>query len=241
VNVDAVIPARMDSTRFPGKPLAVIKGRTMIERVYRRVEAAACFRRIVVATDHERIAAEVERFGGTWTMTGAHHRSGTDRVHEAVCREPIDAVVNIQGDEPLIHPELVRRVTLALAKVDCPVVTAAYAGGAQADLISAHVVKTVLDGRRRALYFSRSPIPWASDPREQGYLQHVGIYAMRMDVLKRFVSWKPGLLETQERLEQLRFLENGVCVYVVESMEPSFGVDVPEDIARIEAKLGENE
>lgn len=240
MKVDAVIPARMGSTRFPGKSLAEIKGKTMIERVYRRVESAACFRRVVVATDHERIAAEVARFGGKWIMTSPHHRSGTDRVHEAVCHEPIEAVVNIQGDEPLIRPELIRRVTLALSEVDCPVITAAYAGGAHADLMSAHVVKAVLDGRRRALYFSRSPIPWANNPREQGYLQHVGIYAMRIETLRRFVSWKPGPLETLERLEQLRFLENGICVYVVDSTEPSFGVDVPEDIARIEAMMGEN-
>lgn len=241
MNVDAVIPARMESTRFPGKPLAQIRGRTMIERVYRRVESAACFRRVVVATDHERIAAEVERFGGIWVMTSPHHRSGTDRVYEAVRAEPIAAVVNIQGDEPLVSPDLIRRVTRALSEEDCPVITAAYPGASSADLTSAHVVKVVLDHQRRALYFSRSPIPWTKTPQQRGYLQHVGIYAMRLDALKQFVSLTPGPLETAERLEQLRFLENGICVYVVESTMASVGVDVPEDINRIEALLGENE
>ncbi|MDY0296475.1 MAG: 3-deoxy-manno-octulosonate cytidylyltransferase [Acidobacteriota bacterium] len=236
--VDAVIPARMDSSRFPGKPLARIQGKSMIERVYRRVEAAACFRRIVVATDHEAIAGEVERFGGEWCMTAAGHRSGTDRVLEAVGDQAIDAVVNIQGDEPLIQPQLIRDVTAALSQTNSYVVTAAYRGDSREDFFSPHVVKVVLDRDRRALYFSRAPIPWPQDPLKCEYLQHVGIYALRLDMLRQFVSWPPGVLETRERLEQLRFLENGVSIYVVDSPEPAFGVDVPEDIARIEARLG---
>ena len=240
MNVDAVIPARMGSTRFPGKALALIAGTTMIERVYRRAEAAACFRKIIVATDHERIAREVERFGGLWKMTSSAHRSGTDRIHEAVMGEPIDAVVDIQGDEPLIRPELIREVTLALFREDCPVVTAAYAGSSREDLQSSHVVKVVLDGCRRALYFSRSAIPWRPETGPPAFLQHVGIYALRLELLKRFVEWSPGPLEVQERLEQLRFLENGVSIHVVDSPEPSIGVDVPEDVPRIEARILEN-
>lgn len=236
--VDAVIPARLGSTRFPGKALARIAGKTMIERVYRRVEKADCFRRIIVATDHESIFREVEDFGGLCRMTSAAHRSGTDRIHEAVTEDPPDAVVNIQGDEPLIQPRLISRVTRALLNRDAQVITAAYASSSLQDFQSPHVVKVVFDGRRRALYFSRSPVPWIDlNERNIVFFQHVGIYAMRIDALNRFVNTTPGPLEIRERLEQLRFLENGLSIHVVESEETSHGVDVPEDVVRIEALL----
>lgn len=236
--VDAVIPARLGSTRFPGKALVPIAGKTMIERVFRQVEKAGCFRHIIVATDHDSICREVERFGGTCRMTSSAHRSGTDRIHEAVAEDAPEAVVNIQGDEPLIHPQLISRVTRVLSEEDAPVVTAAYPSYSSRDLHSPHVVKVVFDGRRRALYFSRSPIPWGnSDAGKVLFFQHVGIYAMRMDALRNFVSTAPGPLEIRESLEQLRFLENGLSVHVVESEEPSHGVDVPADVVRIEAIL----
>ena len=237
VKIAALIPARYKSSRFPGKPLAPISGVPMIERVYRQVQKSGCFSEIIVATDDTRIARTVRGFGGNARITSSDHRSGTDRIWEAIQMDSLDAVVNIQGDEPLISPDLIRTIVNSLEKESSMVVTAAFNNQSYSEFLSPHVVKVVLDSKGRALYFSRSPIPAVTQDRFTGFLQHVGIYGYRIPVLNKFVHWEPGILETQEKLEQLRFLENGVDIRVVYSPEPSFGVDVPEDIVHIEAKI----
>lgn len=232
MRVAAVIPARYQSSRFPGKPLAMIAGRTMIERVYRQAEAAQCFTRVIVATDDERIRDEVTRFGGITEMTDNTIKSGTERVWAVVERMEVDAVVNVQGDEPLIPPELVRNVAQALDRE--PVVSAARFNGSYDDFLSRHVVKVVCDGRERALYFSRAPIPFADAGAFSGFRQHIGIYGYSKEALRAFTSAPAPELERREGLEQLRFLSLGFPIRIVMTEFAAHGVDVPADVARIE-------
>lgn len=232
------IPARYASTRLPGKPLLSIAGRPMIEHVYRRVSDVAELDRAVVLTDDERIAAAVEAFGGEVQMTPADCASGTDRIAWAArswndCR----AVVNIQGDEPLIEPESVARLAAHLASTDDGMVTlAAPLAADQAG--DPNMVKVVLDQRGYALYFSRSEIPY---PRNAGVVSpwlHVGIYGYRRDVLLRLATLDPTPLEQAESLEQLRALENGISLRVLTLDRPAAaGVDTAQDLARIEAAM----
>lgn len=232
MRVVAVIPARYQSSRFPGKPLALIAGRTMIERVYRQAEAAECFARVVVATDDERIRAEVARFGGNVEMTDNNIKSGTERVAAVVERLDADAVVNVQGDEPLIPPALVRGVAMALERD--PVVSAARFNDSFDDFLSRHVVKVVCDGRDRALYFSRAPIPFADAGAFSAFRQHIGIYGYSREALKAFTAAAAPELERRESLEQLRFLFLGLAIRIVMTDFVAHGVDVPADIDRIE-------
>ena len=209
----------------------------MIERVYRQVQKSGCFSQIIVATDDARIARTVKGFGGDVRITSSDHRSGTDRIWEAIQMDSPDAVVNIQGDEPLISPDLIRTIADSLLQESSMVVTAAFKNQSYSEFLSPHVVKVVLDLKQRALYFSRSPIPAMNRDHFSGFFQHVGIYGYPIRVLNDFVHWEPGTLEKHEKLEQLRFLENGVDIRVVHSSEPSYGVDIPEDIIDIEAKI----
>lgn len=235
MRVVAVIPARYQSSRFPGKPLAMIAGRTMIERVYRQAEAAQCFTRVIVATDDERIRAEVARFGGNVEMTDNNIKSGTDRVCSLVERLDADAVVNVQGDEPLIPPALVRQVALALEQE--PVVSAARYNDSYDDFLSRHVVKVVCDGRERALYFSRAPIPFADAGAFSAFRQHIGIYGYSREALRAFGAAAAPELEQRESLEQLRFLFLGLPIRIVMTDFVAHGVDIPADIERIERMI----
>lgn len=236
MRIAAVIPARYESSRFPGKPLARISGLSMIERVYRQVAAAACFPEIIVATDDERIGAEVRRFGGIVEMTDNTIKSGTERVWAAIAGRDLDAAVNIQGDEPLIPAKLIRDVAAALEAE--PLVSAARRSDSREDFLSPHVVKVVCDDRGRALYFSRAPIPHAAGGPFPGFWQHIGIYGYSKQMLRLFVGSAPGELERRESLEQLRFLQLGLTPLMVMTDYAAHGVDVPGDIARIEALLG---
>ena len=244
--VVAVIPARYQSTRFPGKPLADIAGRSMIEHVYRRAAAAKGVDAVVVATDDVRIAMVVEGFGGVVRMTRSIHRSGMDRIAEIAPALPCEIIVNVQGDEPLIEPEMIAQAVGALD--DDP--------GAQmstlrrqitdrADYSNPNIVKVVVDRRGNALYFSRAPIPWVrdSDPPYVGagltspFHKHIGLYAYRRAFLLKLTELPPTQLEIAESLEQLRVLEHGFEIRVVETQHESIGVDTPQDLERVRHHL----
>ncbi|MCQ2397515.1 MAG: 3-deoxy-manno-octulosonate cytidylyltransferase [Lentisphaeria bacterium] len=235
----AVIPARYGSTRFPGKPLALIAGKPMIQWTYESTSKCADFSKVIVATDDQRIFDAVKAFGGDAVMTSPECRSGSDRIWEAIQGIDADLIVNVQGDEPLIPAnvlhELVMQMTQSGADMGTVAVPFDVAGRDPQD---PNAVKVVLDNRNLALYFSRAPIPFqrtGGTPVQP--LLHWGLYAYRREFLAKFVSWPTGLLEACEKLEQLRALENGGKIYVLTTRERSADVDVPEDIARVEALL----
>jgi 3-deoxy-manno-octulosonate cytidylyltransferase (CMP-KDO synthetase) len=233
-----VLPARYGSTRFPGKPLAPIGGRPLIEWVYRRARDLADARAVVVATDDGRIAEAVRAFGGEVVMTRADHPTGTDRVAEVAAGLDCDVVVNLQGDEPLFDVEAVARMVAQLgARADFDMTTACHDLARAEELHDPNVVKVVVAADGRALYFSRAPIPaGAFDGAASGACarRHVGVYAFRRDALLRFANLPRTPLEISERLEQLRALEHGMAIGVVESSSLSVGVDVPEDVKSVE-------
>jgi 3-deoxy-manno-octulosonate cytidylyltransferase (CMP-KDO synthetase) len=231
-----VIPARFASVRFRGKPLAPLAGRPMVVHVLRAARAARRLSRVVVATDDPRIAEAVEKDGGEALLTSAQAASGTDRVAEVARRLPADAYVNVQGDEPLMPPENVDRVVdVLLADEARPIATLAFpiSAGAAAD---PNVVKVAVARDKRALYFSRSPIPHFRNG-EPAYLKHLGIYAYRAKALSEIAGLPPSPLERAESLEQLRWLEAGYTIHVGEAAGDSIGVDTPEDLAAAEAQL----
>lgn len=233
-----IIPARHASTRFPGKPLHLLAGKPMIQHVWDRARQSRLSDRVLVATDDARIENAALAFGAEVVMTRADHPSGTDRIVEVLEKFPgIDVALNVQGDEPLISPELMDELLAAM--LDDPsldMVTAAVPVEDPLRMNDPNVVKVVtgLDGR--ALYFSRSPIPWdraagAPTPR---FLWHKGIYGYRRDFLFRYQSWPPSVLEKLEQLEQLRALENGARIRVLETHDISPGVDTPEQASEVE-------
>jgi 3-deoxy-manno-octulosonate cytidylyltransferase (CMP-KDO synthetase) len=237
-DVVGIIPARYDSKRLPGKPLALIDDRPMIQHVYQRAAQAATLGRLIVATDDLRIQKAVAQFDGEVLMTSREHLSGTDRVAEAARQLKLtdDAIViNIQGDEPLLRAEMIDSLVRNLQENDsAPMVTLAYPDTDQNDLVDPAIVKVVLDAKGRALYFSRSPIPafrdWSSPP---SYYKHLGFYGYRNGFLQEFTRLSPGVLEKLEKLEQLRALEHGFSISVVITLSDSISVDSPEDLARV--------
>jgi 3-deoxy-manno-octulosonate cytidylyltransferase (CMP-KDO synthetase) len=235
MKVAAVIPARYGSSRFPGKPLAMIAGCSMIERVYRQAEKAGCFSEIIVATDDARIRDEVIRFGGNVEMTDSSIKSGTERVWAAIESKDLAAVVNIQGDEPLIPEKLIRAVALALD--NDPIVSAARRSDSREDFLSRNVVKVVCDRIGRAIYFSRAPIPFSEKDPRAVFLQHIGIYGYSREMLRVFIGNSASELERRENLEQLRFLFLGQPIRMLMTDFVSHGVDVPADIEKIERLL----
>lgn len=234
-----VVPARYRSTRFPGKPLAPVAGRPLIEWVVRRASQIEGASAVVVATDDERIADAVRGFGGRVVMTREDHATGADRVAEVAGTLDVDVVVNLQGDEPVFDPAMVEAMVAVLAAdpgVD--IATACHPIDDEADLRSPHVVKVVVDARDRALYFSRAPIPHGAPDGGAAPLRHVGVYAYRRAALLRFTSLPRTPLERSESLEQLRALENGMTIGVVRTTVATVGVDVPEDIKSVEKAIG---
>jgi 3-deoxy-manno-octulosonate cytidylyltransferase (CMP-KDO synthetase) len=250
-----VIPARYASSRFPGKPLALLDGKPMLEHVYRRAcESEA--KRVVVATDDARIATAAERFGAEVCLTSPDHPSGTDRLQEVVKTLGFyadDIVVNVQGDEPMIPPKIINQVAHNLMAVpEAGIATLSEPIETVEALLNPNVVKVVSDHRGMALYFSRAPIPWPRDaalaageamtalPKGFNWQRHIGLYAYRVKLLNDFVSWAPAPLELTECLEQLRALHNGVGIHVEPALEaPPAGVDTPEDLERLQ-KILEN-
>jgi len=223
----AIIPARYSSTRFPGKPIVLIEGKPLIEHVYRQVQQARYVDRIIVATDDERIRQAVERFGGAAVMTRKDHSSGTDRLAEAANDlDPDTLVVNVQGDEPMIEPGVIDSAISAAQVQDADIVTimTRLDPSRAAD---PNRVKVVVDRNGHALYFSRSRIPSGGTT-----FLHIGLYAYRVRFLKLFTKLDPTPLEQAERLEQLRALEHGFRIRVVEVESESWGIDTPEDLER---------
>jgi 3-deoxy-manno-octulosonate cytidylyltransferase (CMP-KDO synthetase) len=237
--VVAIIPARWASTRFPGKPLAVLGGKPLVRHVWERACRAREVDRVIVATDDMRIAEAAFDFGAEVAMTSPRHPTGTDRLAEVAARLPAARIIiNIQGDEPDIAPATIDRLARTLlGDPRLGMVTAANPLG-PADLANPNVVKVVTDLAGRALYFSRSPIPHDRDGSGGiKYLRHQGIYGYRRRMLLDFVKWKPTPLERAEKLEQLRALEHGVGIGVIEVKSASVGVDVPADLARARRAL----
>ncbi|HSR49875.1 MAG TPA: 3-deoxy-manno-octulosonate cytidylyltransferase [Acidobacteriota bacterium] len=236
-----VIPARLASTRLPGKPLLEIAGRTLIEWVYRQTLRAKVLERVVVATDDQRIAEVVEGFGGEALMTRSDHLSGTDRVAEAAGKIEADAFINVQGDEPLIAPQTIERVAWALRDENSlgqasPISTACVEIEEEREFASPDVVKVVRDRAGRALYFSRAPVPYRRGEKVPVF-KHLGIYGYRRQMLLEMASYPPTALEKSECLEQLRWLENGIPIRVVEVEHDSLGVDTPDDLERVRPLL----
>jgi 3-deoxy-manno-octulosonate cytidylyltransferase (CMP-KDO synthetase) len=239
-SVVAVIPARYESTRLPGKPLADLGGQPMIRRVYERTARAACIDRVLVATDDERIRGAVESFGGEAMMTSGAHASGTDRIAEVAAALEADVIVNVQGDLPLLDPEMVAAAVAPLrSDPGLPLATLKTAIREDAELRNPNVVKVVTDSAGFALYFSRSPIPFWRDGAGGDILahRHIGLYVYRRDFLLTFAELAPAPLERAERLEQLRALERGFRIKVVEVPEAAVEVDTEEDLERARALL----
>jgi 3-deoxy-manno-octulosonate cytidylyltransferase (CMP-KDO synthetase) len=230
----AVIPARWASTRFPGKPLATLWGKPLLQHVWERARAIPGVDRIVVATDDERIARAAGDFGAAVEMTAADHESGTDRVAEVARRHPEASwIINLQGDEPEFDAQAVAAmVALLRERADLPIATLAHEEDAEA-LASPHVVKVAVDDSGRALYFSRVE---TSAPGGGRALRHVGIYGFQREVLLRFASLPPGREERAQRLEQLRALEHGMPIGVVRCRRGGHGVDTPEQLRALEER-----
>ncbi len=235
-----VIPARWGSVRFPGKALAAIAGKPLIQHTWERCAAASRASRIIIATDDERIAEVGRGFGAEVAMTSPDHPTGSDRLAEVSAGLADDThVLNVQGDEPTISPKLIDQI-IAEIEMDggLAMITAASPFRDPAMVDDPNNVKVVLNRAGDALYFSRSRVPFDRDGRSAVVpLHHLGIYGYRRDFLRKFVSWSPTELETCEKLEQLRALEHGTRIRVVRTEERAVGVDVPGDIARAEAAL----
>ncbi|MGA2211947.1 MAG: 3-deoxy-manno-octulosonate cytidylyltransferase [Bryobacteraceae bacterium] len=231
-----VIPARFASSRFPGKSLAILAGKPMLQHVYERASQARYLSKLIVATDDERIYKAARSFGAAVVMTRADHLSGTDRVAEAASGDPANVIVNIQGDEPLIDPSAIDAATLALLDdPDVSMTTLKKAIEDPREVQDPNVVKVVTNLAGDAIYFSRCPIPFMRDDSAGVHYKHLGLYVYRRDFLLAYSGLPVGPLERSERLEQLRALENGHRVRVVETEYESLGVDTPEDLERVSA------
>ncbi len=243
--VTAIIPARYGSTRFEGKPLADLLGKPMIQHVYERTLEAEGIDKVLVATDDNRILDAVNNFGGEALMTSREHQTGTDRLAEVAASLESDFVVNVQGDEPLISPDMIAEAvkaikedpTLPMASLKCLIVN-------EDDLYDSSVVKVVVDNKDYALYFSRSPIPFVRDDDGMSsgtdYYRHIGLYVYEREFLLKFSGMDITPLEKAEKLEQLRALENGYKIKVVTTEYESMGVDRPEDLERVKEILKES-
>ena len=237
-NIVAVIPARYQSSRFLGKPLVMIAGKLMIQRVYEQVKKSERISRVIVATDDKRIYNAVHQFQGEVVMTG-ECSCGTERVYEVVRHYLCDIVINIQGDETLIKPEMIDELVAEFDDDNVLMATLCKEITSDADINNPNIVKVVRDKNEDALYFSRYPIPYNRDQRNDvKYFKHIGIYGYRKDFLKEYVKMSSTSLETVENLEQLRVLENGYKIRVRETSYDSIGVDIPEDILKIEKEIG---
>jgi len=240
-----VIPARHASVRFPGKPLAEIVGKSMLQHVLEGSRRAKHASRVVVATEDERIKAAVEKGGGEAILTRTDHRTGTDRVAEVAAHVPADIYINVQGDEPLIDPDTIDAIATAMLEDETmQLATPCSAITQKNEIMDPNVVKVVRDFDGNGLYFSRAPIPWVRDTGARvaaSHWKHIGLYGYRRDTLLEFPTLPPGELERIEQLEQLRWLENGFHMQVIETEYDPVSVDVPADIERVEKILRERE
>ena len=237
MSIAAIIPARYHSTRFPGKPLAVIYGKPMIQWVYERSRASHTIKEVWVATDDQRIYDSVKAFKGNVLITSTNHTSGTERVAEAAQKISADIFINIQGDEPLIQPQAIDLLAGTMAESSLVMATLKRKITQKQDIENANCVKVVTDKQDFALYFSRAPIPFCRQDCSCSdmYFQHIGIYAYQKKFLLHIPSLPPSELEKTEKLEQLRILENGYKIKVIETDYQSYGVDTREDLMRVES------
>ncbi|MBO7133079.1 MAG: 3-deoxy-manno-octulosonate cytidylyltransferase [Bacteroidales bacterium] len=243
MNIAAIIPARYASTRFPGKPLVNINGKTMVHNVF--IQAAKVFDTVYVATDDERIAKEIESFGGKYVTTSKKHKSGTDRCAEAIIKieekegKEFDVVVNIQGDEPFIKTEQLEEIKKCFKKKRTEIATLVKPINNKEDIFNPNKPKVVISTTNEAIYFSRSPIPYLRGHKETNwitkhqYYKHIGLYGYRKDILLEITKLKQTPLEIAESLEQLRWLENGYKIKVAFSEHESVSIDTPKDLERI--------
>jgi 3-deoxy-manno-octulosonate cytidylyltransferase (CMP-KDO synthetase) len=244
--VVAIIPARYASQRLPGKPLADIAGKPMIQHVYERAARATLVHDVVVATDHERIASAVRGFGGRAVITSESCQSGTDRIaYVAKDLHDADIIVNVQGDEPLIESAMIDEAVRPLLNGSTvPVGTLVHRIEAESDLINPNIVKVVLDRTGACLYFSRAAIPFGRDRapkdwlRHHVYFKHIGLYVFRRDFLLQYTEMHQTPLEQTEKLEQLRILEYGYAIRAVVTTYDSVPVDTPDDLERVRALIG---
>lgn len=245
-SVIAVIPARYGSTRFPGKPLVLIKGRPMVQWVYERASRSRFINRVIVATDDHRIIQTVKSFGGEAVLTSKDHPTGTDRIAEVIKDIACDLIVNVQGDEPLIRPEMIdQAISPLVSDPSIPMGTLCRRIEDKKEIFDPNVVKVVSDENGFALYFSRAPIPWHRDAWQEipdhqeaglqfSVYKHIGIYVYRRDFLLSYAAMQQTSLESIEKLEQLRAIERGYKIKVVPTEYESFGVDIPEDLSKIQ-------
>lgn len=233
-----VIPARYGSERFPGKALASVNGRPLIEHVYKRARQATCLSRVIIATDDERIHTQCSEFGAEVKMTSPSHQTGTERVSEVAEELDCPIIISIQGDEPLIAPKMIESLVTILQEDAVLMATLRQKNNDLKYLHDKNTVKIVIDREENALYFSRSPIPF-SPP---GFFwHHIGVYGFQKEFLMAYKNLPASSLEKSEGLEQLRALENGFKIKTVETHHPTLSVNVPEDITRIEALLNKTE
>ena len=236
MKVIAIIPARLASTRLPRKMLREIHGRPLVVWVYQAVRSSPALDDVIIATDSEEILEACKKHDCHARMTSSQHRSGTERVHEISQSADADVYLNVQGDEPMIQAAHVATLVDLMRDPNIPVGTLRTPAGAE-DTANPNAVKVVTDLNNRALYFSRSTIPFDRDGSQPRYFKHLGIYAYRKAALDRFVTLPESSLERAERLEQLRFLENRIPIYAAETPHDSIGVDAEEDLARVEKLL----
>ncbi|GAB3538279.1 3-deoxy-manno-octulosonate cytidylyltransferase [Pontibacter brevis] len=244
MDVLGIIPARYASTRFPGKPLTDIKGKSMIQRVYEQAQKSS-LAEVLVATDDQRILDHVTGFGGKAVMTGTHHQSGTDRCFEAFKLHdmPYEYIINIQGDEPFIKPEQIDLVASCFQKPQTQLATLIKKIDSAEELHNVNAPKVVINQNKEALYFSRQPIPYCRNVphdiwhMQHTYFKHIGIYGYRADILEQITQLPPSSLELAESLEQLRWLEHGFRITTALTAFETVGIDTPEDLLKVQKHL----
>lgn len=244
MKIAAIIPARYNSSRFPGKALAKIKGKTMIEHVYKRVSKAKNIDEVLIATDDERIKFVVENFGGKVKMTSSEHKSGTDRIAEVAKSLEVDLVVNVQGDEPLIESLMIEQAIQPFyTNEDLLMSTLKKKINNLNEIHNPNVVKVITDKNGYAIYFSRAMIPYKRDGNalEEDYFKHIGLYVFKKDFLLKYSKLKNSKLEKSEALEQLRAIENGYKIKVVNTTFDTVGVDTPEDLEYVRELMQKEE
>jgi 3-deoxy-manno-octulosonate cytidylyltransferase (CMP-KDO synthetase) len=241
-----IIPARFASVRFPGKPLADIGGKSMIQRVYEQCLKSSILSKVIVATDDQRIYNHVLGFGGSVVMTSANHPSGTDRCFEAFkkIKGDFSFVINIQGDEPLISPEQIDLLASCLNSGETEIATLVKKINDEETLFNPNIPKVIFNSNKEAIYFSRQTIPFVRESEKAEWLdkhefyKHIGIYAYRHDILEKISSLKPSSLEKAEKLEQLRWLESGFKIKIAITEFESQGIDTPEDLEKVLRLIG---
>ncbi|RCW44772.1 3-deoxy-manno-octulosonate cytidylyltransferase [Halanaerobium sp. MA284_MarDTE_T2] len=240
MRITAIIPARYSSSRLPGKPIKDICGKTMVRRVYEQVEKVSLIDEIIVATDDQRIYDEIKNFDGNVIMTTKDHKTGTDRLAEVAAKIDSDIIVNVQGDEPLINPLVIKSaIEPLLLDASLKISTLKHLIKDKKDINNPNIVKVITDGNNNAIYFSRSKIPFSRNSQKFNYYKHIGLYVYRRNFLLKFAEMSSTPLEVQESLEQLRVIENGYKIKVIETEYDSIGVDTEEDLNKVRNILGE--